>query len=422
MKTFFIEVLGCALRELDAGKIVNWLTANGLSRTASPDRAGHVFFVICGLNDERVQDGIRRILAFKQLSGELVVVGCLPIMHPTLFNSVFQGKTVVTKNINALDELFPEFAIKFRDTPDANKSIVSTSVNARQIIRRMSLPTIMKKSCETSLEMCQAVLHRRPLRNVEGLVGGIGFDNKYFSLRISDGCAWKCGYCSMKNAIGNVRSKPTRQILDEARKGVDSGAFQFNIVSSDSGSYGMDIGTTLPQLLAAVLDVDPRITIEFVQDLNPFFLCKFRKELVALIGTGRIKSTQVPFQSGSERVLKAMKRHLDFNQYKETVQEIRRVNPAFKIRTQVIIGYPTETEEDYLKTLEVLRRCAFDEVDVFAYYENEGTASQALYPKVPTPVLIERMNQTREFLRGTPVRFVANYKEELRHGDSQVCS
>lgn len=416
MKSFFIEVLGCALRELDAGKIKNWLSANHLQSTLSPGSADYIFFVICGLNDERVQDGIRRILAFKKLKGELIVVGCLPIMHPDRYNSVFQGKTVISKEIDRLDKLFPEFAVKFKDTPDANKSFVSPLVDVLQISRRMSPLTFVRKSAVSLLEMGHALLNGRHLRNVEGLVGGIGFDDSYFSLRISDGCAWKCGYCSMKNAIGNVRSKPMQQILDEAKKGVAAGQFKLNIISSDSGSYGLEIGLNLPQLLKAILALGERITIEFIQDLNPFFLCRFRKELVELIMTGRIKSTQIPFQSGSEQVLKKMNRRIDFPAYMATIKDIREANPDFRIRTQIIIGYPTETEEDYQKTLEVLKSCRFDEVDVFAYYENEGTASQEIEPKVPTAVIIDRMNRTREFLKGTPIRFVPNYEEELRHG------
>ncbi len=409
MKKYFVEVLGCALRELDAEKIKNWLTTNGLRVTTSPDKAHYVFFVICGLNEERVQHGIQRILEFKKIKAELIVVGCLPIMHPDLFQSVFQGKTVITKEINKLDELFPEFSVKFKDAPDANKSFVSPSVDFLQIIRRMSISEGIRKSLESLHEVWQAIVHRRHLRNVEGLVGGIGFDNSYFSLRISDGCAWKCGYCSMKKAIGNTRSKPVDQILGEVKRGVESGQYKFNIISSDSGSYGLDIGSSFPQLLKAILAIDDRITLEFLQDLNPYFFIRYKAELIELIKTGRIKSTSVPFQSGSEQILKRMNRQLDLNEYKETIKDIRRANPNFKIRTQVIIGYPTETEEDYLKTLEILRECKFDEVDVYAYYENEDTASQKIEPKVPTAVIAERMKRTKKFLRGTRIRFVANY-------------
>lgn len=412
MKIFFIEALGCALRELDAEKIKNWLLANGLKFTLSSGEADYIFFVICGLNKERCEDGVNRIAAFKKMKGELIVVGCLPIMHPDMFKEVFSGQTVITKEIEKIDELFPEFRIKFKDTPDANKSFVSAATDMIQITRRFTRSSIklyIDKIFQTLLEAGYAFISGRPLRNIEGLVGGIGFDNAYFSLRISDGCSWSCSYCSMKKAIGNAKSKPIKTLLEEVRRGIDQKKFNFNIISSDSGSYGLDIGLTLPQLLKEILAQDKRIVIEFIQDLNPFYLCKYRKELVKLISTGRIKSTSVPFQSGSERILGLMNRRLDFVEFKEAIKEIKKTNLDFKLRTQVIIGFPTETKEDFLKTLEVLNDCRFNEVDLFAYYEGDGTVSQTIVPKVGVNVIWERMNLAKRQLKWTPMRFINNY-------------
>ncbi|MFA5199994.1 MAG: radical SAM protein, partial [Candidatus Omnitrophota bacterium] len=242
-------------------------------------------------------------------------------------------------------------------------------------------------------------------------VGGIGFDNAYFSLRISDGCSWSCSYCSMKKAIGSAKSKPIQTVLEEVKKAVSQKKFKLNIISSDSGSYGLDIDLTLPQILKEILAQDERIVIEFVQDLNPFFFCKYKNELVKLIATGRIKSTSVPFQSGSERILKLMNRRLDFSEFRETIKEIKKVNPAFKLRTQVIIGFPTETDDDFLKTMELLGDCNFNEVDLFAYYEGDGTVSQTITPKVSVEVISRRMNLAKEQLKATPIRFISNYQE-----------
>ena len=168
---------------------------------------------------------------------------------------------------------------------------------------------------------------------------------------------------------------------------------------------------TLPQILKEILAQDERIVIEFVQDLNPFFFCKYKNELVKLIATGRIKSTSVPFQSGSERILKLMNRRLDFSEFRETIKEIKKVNPAFKLRTQVIIGFPTETDDDFLKTMELLGDCNFNEVDLFAYYEGDGTVSQTITPKVSVEVISRRMNLAKEQLKATPIRFISNYQE-----------
>lgn len=411
MKKFFIEALGCALRELDAERLKNWLIANGFKFTLSPHDADYIFFVICGLNKERCDDGVNRIQAFKKMKGELILVGCLPIMHPGMVNNIFSGRTVITKEIEKLDELFPEFKVKFKDTPDANKSFVSAATDLIQIARRFSKSSIklyIAKISQSLLETWKAFISGRPLRNIEGLVGGIGFDNTYFSLRISDGCFWSCSYCSMKNAIGGLKSKLMPTVLEEVRRGISQKRYKFNIISSDSGSYGLDIGLTLPALLKEILAQDERVSIEFIQDLNPFFLCRYRKELLELIKTGRIKSTSVPFQSGNERILSLMNRRLNFNEFIEIIKDIRKAAPNFKLRTQIIIGFPTETQEDFIKTMEVLRDCRFDEVDLFSYYEGGDTASQRIEPKVPAGVISERMNLAKRQLKKTPIRFIIN--------------
>lgn len=412
MKKFFIEALGCALRELDAEKMKNWLITNGLKFTMSSHEADYIFFVICGLNKERCDDGVNRIQAFKKMKGELIVVGCLPIMHPDMYNKVFLGMTIITKEIEKIDELFPEFKVKFKDTSDANTSFVSVATDLVQITRRLSKSSIklyISKFSQFLLEAWKAFISGRPLRNIEGLVGGIGFDNSYFSLRISDGCSWNCSYCSHKKAIGNLKSKPMPTILEELRRGISQKKYRFNIISADSGSYGLDIGLTLPVLLKEILAEDERIIIQFVQDLNPFFFCKYKKELIELIKTGRVLSTSLPFQSGSERILSLMNRRLDFDEYKEVIKGIREANHNFKLRTQVIIGFPSETEDDFLKTLKVLNNCRFDEVDLFAYYEDVGIASQKIEPKVAAEEISRRMNLAKEQLKGTPMRFIDNY-------------
>lgn len=411
MKKFFIEALGCALRELDAEKIKNWLTANGYKFTMSSKDADYIFFVICGLNKERCDDGVNRILAFKKMKAELIVVGCLPIMHPDMLTNVFSGKTVITKEIEKIDELFPDFKVKFKDAPDANKSFVSLGTDIVQISKRLSAHSVklyFNKLIQFIIESWQALTLGRRLRNIEGLVGGIGFDNSYYSIRISDGCSWSCSYCSMKKAIGGVKSKPKEQLLDEASRGVQQNKFKFNIISSDSGSYGLEMGLSLPILLKDILALDKRITIEFVQDLNPFYFCKYKSEFLELINTGRVKSTSIPFQSGSDRILSLMNRRLDFDVFIGAIKEIRKINSRFKLRTQVIIGFPSETEEDFQKTLLVLKDCRFDEVDLFCYYEGAGTASEKIEPKVPAEVISRRMKMAKEQLKGTPIRFIEN--------------
>jgi tRNA A37 methylthiotransferase MiaB len=373
MKKIFIQSLGCSRRGLDAERIKNYFIANDCQITSSAKHADYLIVATCGLSKWFVETSIKRISDLDKFKGELIVYGCLPAMKPESLKKVFDGKMVITKNLETLDGLFPDFPVRFKDIEDANRSF--------------GMPP-------KAIELLQADVIRMikdqfPI--TEGVIGGIGFNNRFPTLRISEGCLGNCSYCGIKKAIGKLKSKPVDALLYELRKILSQKKYGINIASSDSGSYGKDIGTNFPQLLKTILDEDERITIEYIQDLNPSWICFYEDNFMGLLKTKRIKSILFPIQSGNARILKSMNRSLDINKFKRIVKGMRKASPRLRLRTQVIAGFPSETKEEFQDTIDFFKECKIDQVDIFAYYEVEGTDAADLVPKIPEGVVRERV-------------------------------
>lgn len=122
MEKFIIKCFVCSRRGLDAERICNFLVANVLERTDSPEEANYMVVVTCGLTRSRTNAAIVAISDFQKFKGKLVVYGCLPAMDPESVKSVYSEKTLFTQYIERLDEFF-NLPVKFKDIPDANKAI-----------------------------------------------------------------------------------------------------------------------------------------------------------------------------------------------------------------------------------------------------------------------------------------------------------
>lgn len=415
-KRFFIAAFGCPRRLVDAERIKNYFLANKQNAAASAEEADYIVVVTCGLSKSVEDICIKYISDVKKFKGRLVVYGCLPAINPERLKSIYDGKVIITKNIEEIDGSFPELPIRFKYIVDANKAVGAIPefpsirkfikeklhLNPREIFKCLMGFQLTGSDQFRSGAARRDELHRGNdgafVHPVERDLGGIGFSNRFFSLRISEGCLGSCSYCSIKKAIGTLKSKSVGSILDELRRGIAAKQYGINILASDTGSYGLDIGTSLPELLRAILNEDPRVTIEFIQDLNPFWICRYKKEFIDLVSTRRIKSFLTPFQSGNARILKLMRRSIDLTEFKEVVRSMRNVYLDLELRTQVIVGFPTETEEEFQDTLNYLKEVEFNQCDPFAYFEVEGSDSGKLTPKVEARVISERLRRMNLFL------------------------
>ncbi|MFC1853691.1 radical SAM protein [candidate division CSSED10-310 bacterium] len=410
MKTFYISHVGCSKRLLDCERIKNYLHANSMREVETPEKADYIIVSTCGLSEFHEKESIYLITEANKKQATTIVYGCMPAMNQERIEKVFDGPIIVTKDLEKFDQLWDDAEVKFSDLPDANFFFQVPNLSFKEKLKKklqridllyplklynllLSQAERMRRGIKTIFPklLSSPLITRVPLYVVES-------NEKYFTVRVSDGCLGKCSYCSIREAIGRLKSKPIPEILAELEKAVNTGHHKVSLLSSDTGSYGQDINSTLPELLQSILEYDRRITIDYIEDIHPVWIVRYQHELTALIKTKRIKSFTTAIQSGSKRILKLMNRDPHIERYFEALKMMKHAYPRLRLRTFVIIGFPTETEQDFEATLDFLNKCRFDEVDIFQYYETKNMDSASILPKVPLDVIMDRIRRVQENL------------------------
>jgi MiaB/RimO family radical SAM methylthiotransferase len=216
---------------------------------------------------------------------------------------------------------------------------------------------------------------------------GLGYSD-YF-IMIAQGCSNRCSYCNIKRSKGEVRSELVETILPQIQTGLSLGVKEFTLLADDCASYGQDLGSDLVHLIEQILCTGPdfRLKLGYVY---PQYVLKRINGLKTIFGTGRIKYVNIPVQSGSQRILYLMNRSYPIEGIVGTVRELRRVAPRTIFCTHILVNFPTETQEDFLMSLEVAGN--FDEVLFLHYSDNQGTAAADLLPKVPEGEALGRLD------------------------------
>ena len=215
-------------------------------------------------------------------------------------------------------------------------------------------------------------------------------------IKIEDGCENKCAYCAIPRARGNVRSKAPEDVLREVKGFIDEGCPEIVLTGIETASYGKDLeGVKLGFLLRLVDAIagDCRIRLG---SLDPSL---FKEAFVNEIKDLRSLAPHfhISLQSGSSGVLALMKRKYNADMAREAIERIRAAIPGVMFTTDVIVGFPGETEEDFLDTAEFLRNARFLSAHIFPYSEREGTIAAEMPNKVPVNIRKERAAKLTEF-------------------------
>lgn len=197
--------------------------------------------------------------------------------------------------------------------------------------------------------------------------------NRYIDIvPISEGCLGACAFCATKFARGNLVSYKPEAILAEIRESVKNGSKEIWLTSQDNGCYGFDIGMNLAELLRLVVKVPGDFRVR-VGMMNPQHVLRFLDELIEVYKSEKIfKFAHIPAQSGSDKVLKEMRRGYTTKEFEKIVSKFRKAMDV-TISTDLIVGFPTETEGDFKETVELLRRVKPDFLNLSKYWPRKGT-------------------------------------------------
>ncbi|ENN96031.1 MiaB-like tRNA modifying enzyme [Methanocaldococcus villosus KIN24-T80] len=328
----YVEGYGCVLNQADTDIIRNSIKKEGFEITEDINEADIIIINTCVVRLETENRMIYRINELKKLNKFLVVAGCLP---------------------KALKE-------KIGD-----------------------LPYIYPREAHRAGEILKEYLHKRKRENKEDHKT-LYEKLKYISpklitpLPICEGCLGNCSYCIVKIARGNLISYPKEKIVKKAEELIKGGTKCLFITAQDTACYGLDIGENLANLLNDICSIEGEFIIR-VGMMHPKNLERIVDDLIEVYKNDKIgKFLHLPAQSGDDEILKLMNRGYTVDEFKSLVNEFRKKIKNLCFVTDIIVGFPGESDEHFMNTLEFLKEVKPDYIHGAKYSQRKGTLASKM--------------------------------------------
>ena len=225
------------------------------------------------------------------------------------------------------------------------------------------------------------------------------FDRTRAYVKIEDGCESKCAYCTIPASRGPIRSKPFGEVIEEVKTLTENGVREVVLTGIETGSYGKDLPEkeSFASLLAAIDEIDGigRVRTGSLDPtvIKPEFVEKI-KDLKSLC-----PHFHLSLQSGSSKILASMKRKYNADQALACIERLKAAMPDLKLTTDVIVGFPGESEEDFFESCEFARKARFLMIHVFPYSKRKGTVAAEMKDQIPENVKKERVAKLSEISR-----------------------
>ena len=262
--------------------------------------------------------------------------------------------------------------------------VVSGSAGREEFLQRL-LQRVERRGEGTEIQVDEA-LRRRSFEVLPA--GGLAARTRAM-LKVQDGCNNFCTYCIIPYARGPVRSEPLATAVAQAKALAAEGYREIVLTGIEIASWGWDFkdGSRLPQLVRALCEAVPEVRVR-LGSLEPRVI---DGEFLSLADCKNLcPQFHLSMQSGCDTVLKRMRRKYDTARYLQSVEELKRAFPGCAITTDMIVGFPGETEEEFLQSLDFIRRCGFAHMHIFPYSRREGTPAAAMPDQITKQVKEER--------------------------------
>lgn len=405
MKKVFIHWDGCNRRFLELTRIRTYLVENGYKVVDDPEAADIIFAATCAFKEKEENKSVANIEEFKKYDKKLIVYGCLPEIAPSKFENYRDYDHMAPKDLDRIDQFFGKIDVPLAKVTDANL----IGINSQSRGLKATYEKLLEEF-EFSRDFFEWTLLsvRKAFENVKK-------SNRNYYLFTSRGCQGKCSYCGIKFAVGKVTSKPIPTVAEEFKTGLARGYKKFVLLGDDLGAYGVDNHSTLPGLLAVLIEqaknhengaarqLKPGTRLH-LKEVHPKWIVRYRNQLVELARSNFIHSILCPIQSGSDRILELMNREHNVADFYSAWEKIQQANGAIQWTTQMMVGFPSETEADLEATLNLITLMRFDSVVVFPYHDKERTASSRMKDKVPQNVIDARVKKAKKSLRNHGIK------------------
>ena len=348
---YYLETYGCSLNVADSDIIVGRLEVIDGQRVKNISDAELILLNTCGVKEPTEDKIIHRLEELAQGNTPIVVTGCLPKI-----------------SLDRVEKAIPGYAA-----------------------------LLGPQSVETLASIIPRILEgERGIRHIES---DDAYKLKWFAgppdsvictIPICEGCLGSCAYCAVKFARGKVRSYSIEDIHQKIKRCVHLGYREIRVTSQDAAVYGSDTGETLADLMKSISSIEgphkfrlgmfnPNIVMSSINDL-----------LESMDNEHFFKFFHIPLQSGSDRLLKTMKRRYIVSEWESVVERVRKRFKDATIATDIIVGFPGENESDFEQTLELIRRVNPSVINISKYGDRPNTLASRSKEKVETSMKKQR--------------------------------
>ncbi len=335
MTKVFFRTFGCALNISDTEVMQGCLAEQGYDIVDDPDDSEVIVINTCAVKKPAEKKFFRYLDEAKSMRRPVVVAGCIAQALPEkLKGFCLLGPGNLGRIAEAIEETMhgnPVVMLEKADSP------------------RLGLPKVRKNRIIEIIPICR-------------------------------GCLGECTYCIVSQARGEFKSYPKEDIIHQAEMAVAKGAKELWLTAQDTGCYGMDIGSSLPELLEAVAKIEGEFFIR-VGMMNPDHAMAMMDRLIPAFRDEKVFSfLHVPVQSGNDRILGKMGRRYSAADFRELVQRVRKEIPDMTIATDMICGFPGETDEEFADSLRLVEELRPDIINISRFGSRPRTRAAKMFP------------------------------------------
>ena len=343
----YLETYGCTANKSDESVMLGVLKKNNYEIVKNIEDADVLVLLTCTVIGTTEQRMLSRLRTFKKTNKIIVVAGCMASVQADLIRSIVpKAKLLSPRCSHHIADIIQEKNVVFAEE---NKNFAPKY-----------------------------------------------FENITAPISISEGCNLSCSYCITHLARGQLTSYPMGEIVQDVCFAIKQGCKEIQITAQDTASYGSDTGDNLGKLLLSICGIDGLFRVR-VGMMNPFNVLKNLENIINAYNDQKIyKFLHLPVQSGDNDILKKMNRKYAVDDFIKIVKKFIEKHSNITLSTDVIVGFPTETDEQFQRTVELLRTVQPDIVNITRYSARPQTKAKTMKPRIPTDVVKERSKHLTE--------------------------
>lgn len=368
---FIINTLGCKVNTYESNVMRDLLLNAGYKEAEENEKADIAIINTCTVTNTADSKSLKVIRhTIKENPNAIVIVtGCFSQINPDKLKDL-EGVSIVLGNHDKSKII--EYLDKYKEE---------------------------KKQISNIYKMDEVPFETMKLNN---------FNKTRAFVKIEDGCENFCSYCIIPYTRGKVRSKKVNDVLEEVTALVNNGHHEIVLTGIHTGHYGADLeNADFSDLLELICKIEGlerlRISSIEITELNDKFLDVLSKNPII------VDHMHIPLQSGCDKTLKDMNRKYDVEYFINKINAIRKIRPDISITTDLIVGFPGETEEDFNETLETIKKVEFSKIHVFPFSVRKGTVAEKMDNQLPEVVKKERVKRVLELSKELEIKYMEKF-------------